>query len=121
MAEQTDRVVLDAGNHLLEHVVSFHLVLNQRISLAVSLETDALAKLLHVVDVVHPLRVDCAEQHDALHLARVLGSRELLLLLLVECKRLLLQFVEQFLLRHTDLVLGIHDRLERNDREQQVV
>ena len=35
-----------------------HLVLDKRISLTVSLQTDTLTQLIHIVDVIHPLAVD---------------------------------------------------------------
>src|SRR5579859_7947965 len=57
---------LDAVAKLVEHLERFVLVLDQRVALAVGAKPDALAELLHLGQVLHPLPVDGAQHHVAL-------------------------------------------------------
>ena len=58
MAEDADRIFTDGRGHILEHLISAHLILYQRIPLAIGLKADPLAELVHIVDMGHPLIVD---------------------------------------------------------------
>ena len=84
-------ILADGGRHGVEHLVAAHLVLNQRILLAVCLEADSLPELIHVVDMSHPLVVNYLQKNHALQLTDLLCLRELSFLRLVELGRGLLQ------------------------------
>src|SRR5919204_952162 len=58
-----DDVGLDPVAQLVEHLESLVFVLDQRVALAVCPQADALAEVLHLRQVLHPLPVDRA-QHD---------------------------------------------------------
>src|SRR5690349_12191481 len=61
LEELLDRRLLQAADHLLEHVEGFLLVLGQRVALAVAAEPDALLQVIHVQQVLAPELVDAAE------------------------------------------------------------
>src|SRR6266851_9026193 len=56
--DQVDDRALDAITQLVEHLERFVLVLDKRIALAVRAQPDALAEVLHLGQVLHPLPVD---------------------------------------------------------------
>ena len=66
--QHLDGVLPDGVHHLVEHVKALDAVFHHRVFLAVAAQGDALAQLVHVVDVVHPVAVDAAQQADALQL-----------------------------------------------------
>ena len=70
--QQTNRILLDTCAHCIEHLIRAHLVLDKRISLAVSLQSDTLTQLIHIVDVIHPLPVDDFQKNDTLQLTDLL-------------------------------------------------
>ena len=120
MEQNPDGLFLDVLGHLVEHAVAAHLVLHQGIPLTVGLEADALAQLLHIVDMVHPLSVDDPQKDDALQLSDGLRIGELGLFALVELHGLLLQLLlEAVLLRLHQALLG--NRLQRNRGDEQRV
>src|SRR5581483_11118669 len=53
-----DGLFLDAVHHGAEHVVALALVLDQRVALAVTAQADALAQVVHLVQVLAPLAVE---------------------------------------------------------------
>ena len=116
--QSPDRVFLYRGGHVVEHVIARHLVLNQRISLAISLQADALTQLLHVVDVIHPMPVDDLQQDHALYLTHLLGIWEHGLRFLIKLHACLLyQLYEIVRLELLLLLLRQCDRLmERENR-----
>ena len=59
-----DRLFLDAVHHRVEHVVALPLVLDQRVALRHGAQADALAEVVHLVQVLAPLAVE-DRQHDA--------------------------------------------------------
>src|SRR6266498_427028 len=83
-----DELVADPGLHLVEHREGLAAVLGERVALAVRPEVDALLQVVHLVQVLAPLRVDHREQDHPLELPHDL-RRDLLLLLLVRAERLL--------------------------------
>ena len=84
MIQQPDRILLNARRHLVKHIKTCHLVLDKRISLSVGLQSDTLTKLIHIIDVIHPLAVDHLQENDALKLTELLRLRELRLLRLIQ-------------------------------------
>ena len=84
MEQKTDGILLDGLEHFVKHVVSCHLVLNLRVSLAVCLQADTLAELIHIIDMIHPLLVDNLQKNDTLKLTNLLLLREFCFFLLVE-------------------------------------
>ena len=58
VGQRTDRIFRNALGHLIKHVVSDHLILHLRISLSICLKADALAQLVHIIDMIHPFRVN---------------------------------------------------------------
>src|SRR5438132_10599716 len=65
---------LDSFPKFVEHLEGFVLVLHQRVALAVGAEADALAELLHLREVLHPLPVDGLQHHAPLHRGHLLGA-----------------------------------------------
>ena len=66
-----DEVVLDLAHHRLEHVEALALPLGERVLLAHRPEVDALAQVVHLVEVLAPVLVDHREHHATLDLAQV--------------------------------------------------
>ena len=84
MVQQTQGGLLNSGNHGVKHFISLHLVLYLWIALAVCLQADTLAELVHIINVVHPFLVDHLQKDDTLQFTKLLRFRELCLFLLVE-------------------------------------
>ena len=76
-------VLRDALHHQAEHLVALALPLGERILLAHRPEVDALLEVVHLVEVLAPLRVDDLEHHLALDLAHHVGAELALALLVV--------------------------------------
>ena len=91
--QDADGLLGDGCSHCLKHLVSTHLVLNNRISLAVSLQADTLTQLIHIVDVAHPLVIDDFQKDYALQFTDLLCLLELSLFRLVKLDRLFFQHV----------------------------
>src|SRR5690242_7704002 len=73
-----DGLFLDAVHHGAEHVVALALVLDQRVALAVTAQADALAQVVHLVQVLAPLAVEHGQHYAPLDLAHDLGAEFLL-------------------------------------------
>ncbi len=99
-----DEVVLHARHHRREHVEALTLPLGQRVLLSHRAQVDALAEVVHLVEVLAPVLVDHREHHAALDLAeRVAPDR--LLLLLVELHRVVGEHLHDLLaIRQVELV-----------------
>ena len=69
-------------------------VLDERILLSEGTQVDALAEVVHVLEVLAPAGVDDLEDDEALDVARNVGAPELLLLA-VELERLVAEVLEQ--------------------------
>src|SRR5438034_4015170 len=67
-------VALDPLAELVEHLESLVLVLDQRVALPVRAQPDALAEVLHLGQVLHPLPVDRAQHHVALDHRHEVGA-----------------------------------------------
>ena len=74
-----DELVLDLAHHRLEHVEALTLPLGERVLLAHRPQVDALAEVVHLVEVLAPVLVDHREHHPALDLAEVVGADRRLL------------------------------------------
>ena len=114
--EKLQRIFFNIHGQLLEHVVGDHPVLIQRILLAVSLQTDTLAHLLHDIDVLGPVLIDGLQHADALDLPHPLRRRKLFFLLLIHPDGI----VQDLLLKifHADPVLLLcRDRDRLGERE----
>src|SRR3954447_23976979 len=81
----------DRGDQAREHLEALVLVRDKRVDLGEAAQVDALAQVVHVVQVLAPALVDDLEQDVALDLAHQLWA-ELLLALVVRLDRVLLQF-----------------------------
>src|SRR6266699_1717930 len=109
-----DEVVLHARHHRREHVEALALPLGQRILLAHRAQVDALAQVVHLVEVLAPVLVDHREHHAALDLAeRVAPDR--LLLLLVELHRVVGQHL------HDRLTIRQVELVERDPRRERAL
>ena len=89
--QDADGLLGDCCGHSLKHLVSAHLILDNRISLAVSLQADTLAQLVHIVDVAHPLVVNDLQEYYTLQLTDLLCLLELSLFCLLQLYSLFLQ------------------------------
>ena len=58
MEQETHGFFFDVLRHLIEHLITVHFVLYQRISLTISCQTDTLTQLIHIINVIHPLPVN---------------------------------------------------------------
>ncbi len=67
--EEADRLLLDAVHHRGEHVEALALVLHERVALGVGPQVDALAQVVHLVEVLAPLAVEHREDDAPLELA----------------------------------------------------
>ena len=121
MVEHAERLFLDHLGHLLEHLEAVHTVLDLRIMLRISRKTDSLAKLFHIIDVIHPSRIDYLKKHDPFEFTHPVFTRERLLqflfLLLIQLPRLLLQIPGKLLLIH-GLQLFLLRLPNRDDRSE---
>ena len=77
--QEADGLLLDAVEHLAEHVEALALVLHQRVALGVRAQADALLQVVHLVQVLAPLAVDHLEQHLRARTRRITSEVELLL------------------------------------------
>ena len=53
--------------HLLKHLISKELVLNNRILLCIRLKSDTLTKLIHIINMVHPLTVNNFKKNNTFY------------------------------------------------------
>ena len=74
-------------------------VLDERVLLGHGTKVDALAQVVHRLEVLAPARVDDLEDHEALDLAHQLRRRTPLLALVVGVDRVLGEFLDQRLAR----------------------
>src|SRR6266511_1587011 len=94
----------DLRAELLEHDVALVAILHERVLLRHRAQVDALAEVVHRVEVLAPPLVDDLEDHETLELAHQLGA-ELLLLRLVLVPRILLELLGERLARDVPEVL----------------
>ena len=66
MIEHTHRLFADGFVHRVKHIVAFVGIGTHRIFVAHGANTDALAQLIHRIDVIHPLGVHRTQKHHAL-------------------------------------------------------
>ena len=71
-----DDVFLNMLDHLPEHIKRLDLVLDERIFLPVSPQSDALPQHVHRIEVIHPLGVDHPQHDDLLQIAHVLIAEQ---------------------------------------------
>jgi len=90
MIQHTYGIFLNGSDHVVEHLKCVHLVLNNRISLAVCHQADTLTEHLHVVDVIHPLAIDTFQKNYSLKLTKLLRFRELSLFRFIKLHSLFL-------------------------------
>src|SRR3984885_11991688 len=72
-------VCLEALQHGFEHLERFFLVLDQRIVLAVTSQSNSLLEMVHAEEVIFPLRIQNAEHDHALVMAHRLWTNQFLL------------------------------------------
>ena len=115
-----DGILADEVNHLVEHVIAFNLIFGDGVLVAVSAQADAVAQLIHRVDVIHPAAIHAGEEHDALQLTRIdMDQLEALLAQGVEIARFLLELGDQFIL--VDGLESFLMRLEEADADAQTL
>ena len=76
--DHPDELLPDRGHELLEHVVALVLVRDQGVDLGEAAQVDALAQVVHLVEVLAPAVVDDLEQDLALEVAHQLLAELLL-------------------------------------------
>ena len=120
-------ILTDSGNHLVEHCEAFNTVFDNGISLCVTSEIDASLKLLHCVDMIHPLGVNDLQQTDTLNLTHIFSAehfftlgiksvrsflQELYNILAVNCIEIVRSIVEViFLCKHICKMLTQTDKI----------
>ena len=68
--KQLDGLLLDRLDHGVVHLVTFALVLDQRVALTHAAQADAILEVVHLVQVLTPLAVKHGEDHAAFQLAQ---------------------------------------------------
>ena len=79
MEQHTNGILTDGCCHLIEHIETSKLVLNNRVLAAVCLQGNTLTKLCHVVQMRHPFLIDDLQQYDTLDLTEMLWRIKALL------------------------------------------
>jgi len=92
---QADGIFLDRPRHRLEQLKTFAAVLDNRVMLGIAAHADAVAQVVHDVDMVHPLAVDSAQQDEPFRIAHQVRRCEFLLARLVAGQGLIGQFTGQ--------------------------
>ena len=121
MKQNSYRFFLDACRHGREHFIAAQLILYERISLRKRLQANTLTKLIHIVDMIHPLPVDDLQKEYALQLTEHLRIREFRLLHLVKLHCLFLQHMLQFILILLISNALLRHRFQRNRPEQGLI
>ena len=85
---------MDLRFHFFKHIERFNLVFDQRISLPVGTEIDAVAKHIHAVEMFHPLLVNNAQHDEFLKLAHILFTKEQFTALIAIFRDLFQRFLE---------------------------
>src|SRR5699024_10641963 len=67
--------LFNRGNHFLEHLKAFRLILLQRIVLAVCQQLNTLTQLIHFVYMIHPFRVHCTSKYYFFELMHLIFSK----------------------------------------------
>ena len=93
MEQDAHCIFTDCGSHAVEHLISAHLILYQRISLAICLEADTFTELIHIINMSHPFCIDYFQKNNTLDLTDLLCLRELCFLGFVKLCGSLLQHV----------------------------
>ena len=111
----SDDLLADEAAELLEHRVPLAAVLDERVLLRHRAEMDALAEVVHRLEVLAPACVDDLEDDEALDLAHQLHVRlrvvaEELLALVVRVERVLDELLDQRLTREVDLLAELLER-----------
>ena len=91
MEQDAHGLFLYGSHHGLVHLVTLHLIFNNRIPLAVSLKTNTLAQGVHIIQMGHPLVINYLKQDNALNLTDLLRLREFSFFCLVKLDCLFLQ------------------------------
>ena len=108
--EREHDLLADRVAELLEENVPLAAVLDERVLLRERAQVDALAQVVHRLEVLAPALVDDLQDHVALDLARELGA-ERLLALLVRLERVLDELLgERLAARDVDLLAQLVGR-----------
>src|SRR5688572_11295480 len=107
--ERADDLFADLEAELLEHPVAFAAVLDERVLLRERAEVDALAQVVHVLEVLAPAAVDDLERHVALEVAHQVDA-ELLLLVPVGVACVLLELLDERVTLERDFLLQLLGR-----------
>ena len=73
MIQHTESILLDRIDHFIKHIKGIHLVLNNRISLSISCQSNTLTKDFHIINMIHPFAVNALQQNYTLQLTKLLG------------------------------------------------
>ena len=120
MIQHTYSVFLNRADHAVKHLECVHLVLNNRISLAVCHQTDTLTEHFHIIDVIHPFAVDAFQKDNSLKLTKLFRFRELSLLRFIKLHSLFLHnMLDLIFLMAFYLLCG--QRVNRDDRSDRSV
>ena len=66
MEQEPHCLLADILGHFVKHFIAAELIFHQRVSLSVGLQAHALAELVHIINVIHPLSVNHLKQNHAL-------------------------------------------------------
>src|SRR5450755_3967939 len=116
--QSPDRLFLDAVHHGVEHVKALTLVLHQRVPLRHGAQADALAQVIHLVQVLAPLTVQDGQHDLALEYAHDVG-RQLLLAALVRVAGVLGDHLGDQVRRQARLVAGLLDHVVHGDGDRE--
>src|SRR5215216_976564 len=102
--EIADDLFADDLPKLFEHRVALGPIFDERVLLGHGAQVDAVAQVIHRVQVLAPANIDDLEDQEPLDLAHELGA-ELLLLRFVRVARVVLELADQLGLRHAEVEL----------------
>ena len=63
--DYTQRFFVDGIQHRGEHLETFALILDERIFLSVSSQTNPLSEMVHIIEVIFPFLIDCSQYNPA--------------------------------------------------------
>ena len=95
MEQQTYRILTDTVGHGIKHLITAHLILNQRIPLGISLQADSLTQLIHIVNMGHPLVIDNLQQNNPFQFTDSLRFREFRFLAFIQLHSFFFQLLLQ--------------------------
>src|SRR5258708_7785404 len=75
MEDVLNEVVLDGPHHRVEHLIALTLILDQRIALPHGPKSDSLLEVIHLIEMLSPLRIEHVQKDPSFDISELLFSR----------------------------------------------